>query len=101
MFFKEKFHPFGQTIDRFTAPFESNRKIKFHMIERDAKLFGPPNEGNNMGVMDQRLGRDTAPIETNPAHFVFFHERDIKAKLGTPDGGNIPAGTRSQNNQIV
>src|SRR5271169_3777898 len=54
----------------------------------------------NLGTAQQRLGRDTAPIEADAAEMLAFDECGFEPELGGADRRDIAARPAAQNHQI-
>ena len=50
---------------------------------------------------EQRLGRNTAPVETNAPQRLPLHDRSLEAELRSTDGGNIATGAGAEHNEII
>ena len=55
----------------------------------------------DLGGVEQRLGRDAAPVEANTAEILTFNNRDFQPKLRRADGGNIATGAGTENDEVV
>src|SRR6476619_771420 len=55
----------------------------------------------DLGGAEQRLGRDAAPVEADAAKLLALHDRDLEPELRGADRGNIAAGARTEDDEIV
>jgi hypothetical protein len=65
----------------------------------DPEGVGTLHQGEDLGIAQQGFGGDAAPVQTNAAQLVPFHDGDRHAQLGGTDGGDVAAGTRSHDDQ--
>jgi hypothetical protein len=54
-----------------------------------------------LGVAQQGLGRDAADVQADPAPVLSLDHGNLLAELGGPDGGDIPAGSGSKDDDVV
>jgi hypothetical protein len=55
-----------------------------------------------MGVLEQRLGRDTSPDQAGPAErLLLLDDGDLHSKLGSADGGNITTRTSANHDDVM
>src|SRR5947207_15841183 len=55
-----------------------------------------------MRVLEQRLRRNASPQQTGAAErFLFFDDGDCESQLGGADGGDVPAGTGADHDDVV
>jgi hypothetical protein len=55
---------------------------------------------SELGVLQQRLGRDAADVEADPAPVLVLHDGDLLAELGGADGGDVPTGTGAEDEGV-
>ena len=54
----------------------------------------------DLGVAEQRLGGDAADVEADPAPVLLLDDADGLAELGGADGGDVPAGAGTEDEDI-
>src|SRR5216684_6462665 len=54
----------------------------------------------NFRRAQQRLGRDAAPVQANPAQIGFFNDRGLETKLRRANGGDIAAGAGTDDDDV-
>ena len=58
--------------------------------------------GDDLGRVEQRLGRDAAHVQTDPAEAgVAFDQHDLLAQVGGAEGGGIASGTGAQHDHLA
>ena len=55
----------------------------------------------NLGTFQQRLGGNASPVQAYTTQFGLFNHGGFHSELRGADGGNIPSGTTTDNNEIV
>jgi hypothetical protein len=55
---------------------------------------------DHLGRFEERLGRDTAQVETRAADLVLVDERDPETELGRPERGRVAAGARAEYDEV-
>ena len=83
-----------------TRALDHRVQIEPDLVGAQAKFLGPFHQVIHLGGAQQRLGRDTAPVEADAAHMLAFDNRDIQAKLRCADRGHIAARPRPNYDQI-
>ena len=53
-----------------------------------------------LGVAQQRLGRDAADVEAHAAPVLVLDHGDAEAELSGADGGDVPAGTGTEDDDV-
>src|SRR5262249_55063769 len=76
------------------------RQINAKAADGQAEIGGMADEMRHFRCTQQRLGRDTAPVEADAAEMFALDQRRLKAELGTANGSDITARTTADDNQI-
>ena len=58
-------------------------------------------EADDLGVAEDGLGGDAAPVEADAAEGVALDDDGCEAELGGADGGDVAAGPRADDGELV
>ncbi len=95
-------HALGQLVRRRPRPRNHFGKIKPNLADLDPMLFGSPaNRIHRAGRAKQRLGRNTPPIQANPARPIPLNHRHAHLQLRRPNRRNIPPRPRTNHNKVI
>ena len=67
----------------------------------DTEFFSAVDAGDDLGRVEQRLGRDTAAVEAGAADLAVLDHRGLEPALGGMERGDIAAGTRADDKQLI
>lgn len=70
-------------------------------FEGQAVVLGMVGMVENFGGAQQRLGRNAAPVEADPAQMLPLDDRRLQAQLRRTNGGHVSARTRTDNDNVV
>ena len=72
-------------------------------IEADleAVVLGVLRIVQDLGAPEQRLGRDAAPVEADPAEHLALDDRCLQPQLRGADRGDIAAGARTEDDDVI
>ena len=62
--------------------------------------FSCVEDVRQLGVAQQRLGRDAADVEADAAPVLLLDDRDLHAELGGADGGDVPTGAGTEDDDV-
>ena len=65
------------------------------------QVVGVADEVHDVGVLEERLAGDAAPVEAEAADAVFFEEDDGLAELRRANGGDVAARAAADDRDIV
>jgi hypothetical protein len=99
--FQQHTHALGQALDDLTAAVNGRSKVVPQVIDSDPELFGVPYQPQHLGVSEQGLTGDTAPVETDSTQFVSFDDGGLHPKLTGANRGYIAAGAGTQHDQVI
>ena len=96
--------PASPPVSRVTTP-------SFQARSPSTSMVGAPNDsavlghllglGDHLGRVQQRLGRDAADVEADPAQrAAAVHQDDLFAQVGGPEGGGVAAGTGAEHQDL-
>ncbi len=72
-------------------------QVDFRRAVFDAVMAHLADFVDDLGGMQQRLGRNAADVEANAAqHRPAFHQRDLEAEIGGAERGGVAAGTGTE-----
>ena len=95
-------HPVHQLGDDLPAAGDGGAEIGSDLASCDAELIGLLEQPKHVGVAQQRLGGDAAPVEADAAQsLALLDHGDRHPQLGRPNGGDVAAGARSDDGQIL
>jgi len=58
-------------------------------------------EGQHLGVAQDRFARDAAPVEADTAERVVLYDGRLAAKLSGADGGDVAARSTADDHDVV
>src|SRR5262249_44246732 len=67
----------------------------------DPELLGAVEGLEHLGRAQQRLGRDAAPVEADPAEVLALDARGLEAELSAADRRDIAARARPDHDDII
>ncbi len=76
------------------------RQINVEAGYRQAKVTGMADEMSHFGGSQQRLGRDTAPIETDATQMLALNQRRLQPQLCRANGSHIATRPTTHDDQI-
>src|SRR6059036_199897 len=82
------------------APLDRLGVARLETREPDAELRGAPEEVHDLGVAQERLGRDAPPVQADTAGPIVLDGRHRQAELSAPDRGDVAAGPRADDGDI-
>ena len=86
-------HPAGQLLGDAAAAGDHLLPVVADLAGGEAELPGPAQEPQDLGLPQQGLGGDAAPVEAGAAEAVLgLHQADAQAELGGADGGAAASG---------
>ena len=62
--------------------------------------FSCVEDVRELGVAQQRLGRDAADVEADPAPVLLLDDGDRLAELGGADRGDVPTGAGTEDDDV-
>ncbi len=87
--------------NRAAAPHDL-RKIEFHFAGKFEAVIGHvPQELLDLGALEQRLGRDAAPVEAGAPGAFHFDTHHFFAELGRADRPDITRRAAANHNEVV
>ena len=76
-------------------------EVELRLAERDAVLGHLAGLADDLGDVEQRLGRDAAAVEADAAELgVFVDEHDLHAVVGGVQGGRVAAGAAADDEEL-
>src|SRR5690606_10100483 len=69
-------------------------------VRLDAELLRLANGVGHLRGVQQRLGRDTAPVQAGTSDLVLLHQPDRQVQLGRAQRGSVPARTTAKDNYV-
>jgi hypothetical protein len=99
---QQEAHTLGEFVRRLAAALDHADEIDFHFADLDTVfLGGAANRLHRLGRVEQRLGRDTSPVEANTADFLALDHRDPHLELARADRRHVAAGAGTDYRQVV
>ena len=93
---------FHQPVGDLAAALLGDGVVQLQVVEAEAELLGfAGQDAGELGVAEQRLGRDAAPVQTHAAQVVALDHGDLLAQLRCADGGHIAARPAADDDEIV
>ena len=88
-------------VDDLAAAVDGRAEVEAQVVVADAELLGAAEEADDLGVVEERLGGDAAPVEADAADAVLLDEGSLQAELGRPDRGDVAAGPAADDSHVV
>ncbi len=66
-----------------------------------AKFLALAQQRDDLGVAEERLGGDAAPVEAHAAQVLLFDQGDLEPQLRCADGGHVAARPRAKYYNVV
>ena len=90
--------PARPPVSRLTTPSFQPRSFPMSIVrlaERRCRARPSPRFLDHLGGVQQRLGRDAADVQADPAELrPALHQHDLLAQIGGPEGGGVAARPR-------
>ena len=91
-------HALGARVGDATTAVECRAVVEGHIPGYPERLRLMVEDVGELGVAQQRLGRNTSNVQTDTAPILLFDDGGVHAQLGGPDRGHVPTWTCSQDN---
>ena len=91
----------GQCFDYFTRALLRRAVIETGTINSNADRFHLGEGMKNLGLVNQVLGGNAAPVQAHPTDLVFLDNSDLHAKLRGTDRGHVAAGTGADDCNVI
>src|SRR5205823_420438 len=88
-------------VDDLAAAVDRLRHVELQIVEGDPVGLGVADEVDDLGVPEQRLARDAAPIEAETANALLLDQDVALAGLRGADGGDVTTGTAADDRDVV
>ena len=99
---EEELDPAGELVGDLTLTSDHFFPIIGKAFDVQAELGGTVGEGVvELGVLEERLRWDTAPVEAGPAGSIVLDTGDFFTELSCADCTDISAGAATNDNKIV
>ncbi len=72
-------------------------EIVFDLADLEAELLGALELVEELGVLEEGLGGDAAPVEAGAARPFLLDDGDFLAELGRPDRAHVTSRTAADN----
>src|SRR5690606_26856570 len=93
---------FRQLADDVVLVATQRIEIDLRLAEGDAEGAGVRGLVDDVGRVQQRLGRDAADVEAHAAQVrVTLDQHRIEAKVGGAEGGGVAAGARAEHHEAA
>src|SRR2546427_10056240 len=89
-----------ESLDDGRLPLLQLGQVAFDRSGLEAAFTRPLDRVDQVPGVDQRLARDASVVQAFAAEPVPFHEEDPLPELRRADGGRIPAGPRSDDDEV-
>ncbi len=100
--FKEEFDAAGEFVGDLAGATDHGGPVVGKVIELQAELRRLLGQRLvDFGVLEERFGRDAAPVEAGAASAVDFDAGDFFAELGGADGGDVAGRAAADDDEIV
>jgi hypothetical protein len=99
---EEELDASGELVGNIAGTPDDLRPVVAEVVEAEAELGGLVAHGQiHVGVLDERLRGNAAPVETGPAGAVVLDAGDFLAELGGADGADIAGGSAADDDKVV
>ncbi|EKD60770.1 MAG: hypothetical protein ACD_54C00559G0002 [uncultured bacterium] len=75
-------------------------QIERGTLDLQAEFLGAVHQMKHLGTAQQRLGRDTAPVQADTAQIFAFDNRHLLAQLAGPNGSHIATGACADHDHV-
>ena len=93
-------HAAGQRRDHLLAALHHRAVVHLGLADLDAELAGFTHLAEHVGDPQHGLGRDAGVVQAASADGVLLHHRGLHAELRGADRGDVPAGTRADDDRV-
>ena len=98
-------HQHADALDQpsgyLTAAVHRRAVVSLEPCDGEAELLATPQQGDDLGVAQERLGRNAPPVEAHPAQVFLLDQGDLQPQLGSADGGHVAARPRADDGDVV
>ncbi len=91
---RERRHHLAAAVDRAT-------EVEVEVLVGDADRRAVADRAHDPGGVEQRLARDASPVQAEAAQRVALDQRGSEAELRRADGGDVAAGARPDDRDVV
>src|SRR6185295_13531815 len=77
------------------------RHVEADVVHRDPICLAVAHQIHDLGVPQQRLAWDTAPVEAKPATALLLDQHNLLAELSRANRGHVPARTAADNGDVA
>src|SRR5690606_28380339 len=98
--FHQELHALAHSVRHPAAPADHGPELMAHIFGVQSIVPGMLEIFEDLGGLDQGLGGDAAPVQTDPAQIFLFYNSCLETQLGSPDSRYISPGATAQNNYI-
>jgi len=101
VFLEQKSHTAGQFSGYAARAFDHSRWVKPHIVGCQPVVGGVLHIVIDFSRTQQRLCRDTAPVQANAAEMLTLDDCRFQSQLSRPDGRDVSPGTGPNNHNII
>src|ERR1039457_4076427 len=95
-------HALGELFGGGTRARDHLGEVETNLADLDAVFLGrAANRVHRSGGVEQRLGRDTSPIEAYSAGAVALDNSNAHLKLTRPNSGDVSAGSGADYDKVI
>ena len=99
---QQELDPASKLVRDLTATANDRIPVKAQAFDLQAKLSRSMGDGMiDFGVFQQRLGRDTAPVQASAARAIIFHHGDFLAELGSANCSDVARRPAADDDEVV
>ena len=91
----------GDAVGDVAAALDHRREVDLDRAGLEAELAGAVEQVEHLGGAQERLGRDAAPVEADAAELGLLDAGDPQPELRGADGGDVAAGARADDHDVV
>ncbi len=99
--FHEELNALAHAVGHIAAALDHFAKVVLGFLHRNTVVFRVLDVFKHLRALDQGLGGDTAPIQTDTAQIFFFDNRCFQTELTCANRSHISTGARAHYNHIV
>jgi hypothetical protein len=93
-------HALRQAVGHTARARHDLPEVERHVRHAEAELVGVLQQLMDLGGAEQRLGRDAAPVEADPAQMLALDDRGRETELARADRGDVAAGPGADQDDI-
>ena len=102
VFLEEELDAAGEFVGDLAGTADHLIPVVLEAVDRESEILGMVRNGRvDLGILEQGLGRNAAPVKAGAAGALFFHHGNALAELGGADRADISGGSAADDDEVV